>query len=177
MKKLIYPVLGLVFVLSVQSCMDEYKAKYLQEKTLTDDVGVSLIHNGLEGGMTEIKASSLAASNSQNPDVKSFAQMMITDHTKADSTLLWIENDKLLTEADTISGEHQVMIDSLSKKTGADFDKAYITMMVKDHEGAVALFEEASDDKNQTIQDFARATLPTIEMHLDKAKELAATLK
>jgi len=177
MKKLIYPVLGLAFVLSVQSCMDNYKAKYLQEKTLADDLGVSLIKNGLEGGMTEIKASSLAATNSQNPDVKSFAQMMITDHTKADSGLLWIEDDKLITEKDTISGEHREMIDSLAKKTGAGFDKAYIAMMVKDHEGAVELFEEASDDKNQTIQDFARTNLPTIEMHLDKAKELAATLK
>ena len=69
------------------------------------------------------------------------------------------------------------MIDSLSKKTGADFDKAYIAMMVKDHEAAVDLFKEQSNDKNQTIQDFARKTLPTIEMHLDKAKDIEASLK
>ena len=104
MKKLVYPVLGLAFVLSVQSCMDNYKAKYYQEKTLADDGGVSLIHNGLEGGMTEIKASTLAAKNSQNPQVISFAKMMMTDHTKADSTLLWMEDDKMITEKDTISG-------------------------------------------------------------------------
>jgi putative membrane protein len=177
MKKLIFPVLGLAFVLSVQSCMDEYKAKYLQEKTLADDVGVSLVKNGLEGGMTEIKASSLAATNSQNADVKSLAQKMIADHTKADSTLLWIEDDKYITEIDTISGEHKEMIDSLAKKTGPDFDKAYIAMMIKDHEAAVDLFTEASDDKNQTIQDFARKTLPTIQMHLDDAKKIEASLK
>lgn len=177
MKKLIYPVLGLAFVLSVQSCMDEYKAKYLEEKTLVDDIGLSLVKNGLEGGMTEIKASSLAATNSQNTDVKSLAQKMIADHSAADSSLLWIKNDKLITEQDTISGEHQEMIDSLAKKTGADFDKAYIAMMIKDHKDAVELFTEASDDKNQTIQDFARKTLPTIEMHLDDAKKIEATLR
>jgi putative membrane protein len=177
MKKLIYPALGLAFLFSIQSCLDEGKAKYMNEKTLVDAGGITLIHDGLEGGLTEIKASTIAEANSKNPQVLDFAKMMITDHSKADSTLYWMENDKLITEKDTISAEHQEEIDSLSKKTGADFDKAYIAMMVKDHEGAVDLFTDQIDDKNQTIQDFARATLPTLKMHLEKAKELEASLK
>ena len=177
MKKLIYPVLGLAFVLSVQSCLDNNRAKYYNEKTLVDDGGVSLIKNGLEGGMTEIAASKLAVTNSKNPQVVSLAQMIITDHTKADSTLKWMENDKLITEKDTISGEHQEMLDSLSKKSGADFDKAYIAMMIHDHKEAIELFTDASSDKNQTIQDFASQTLPTIQMHLDKAKDIESSLK
>jgi putative membrane protein len=171
MKKLIYPVLGLAMAFSLQSCLDNWKAKYY------DDVGISLIKNGIEGGMTEIAASKLAISNSTNPDVVSFAKMMITDHSKADSTLLWMEHDKLITEKDTINGEHKEMLDSLATKKGADFDKAYITMMVKDHESAVDLFTDASTDKNQTIQDFAYDTLPTIKMHLEKARQLESALK
>jgi putative membrane protein len=69
------------------------------------------------------------------------------------------------------------LIDSLAKKTGADFDKAYIAMMVADHKEAEELFADQVDDKNQTIQDFARTTLPVIQHHLDKAKEIAAGLK
>lgn len=177
MKKLIYPVLGLAFVLTVQSCMDNIKAKYYNEKTLVDDVGVSLIKNGLEGGLTEIKASVLAQANSKNPAVIKFAEMIVADHSKADSTLKWMEFDKMITEKDTINEEHSAMIDSLSKKTGPEFDKAYLAMMIKDHEEAIDLFTEASDDKNQTIQDFASNTLPTLKMHLDSAKSLAASLK
>jgi len=177
MKKLIYTALGFAFLLSIQSCLDEGKAKYMDEKTLVDDGGIALIHNGLEGGLTEIKASTLAEKNSTNPDVVSFAKMMIADHSKADSTLLWMEDDKLMTEADTITAEHQEIIDSLATKTGPAFDKAYLAMMIADHEEAVDLFTEQSNDKNETIQDFARNTLPTIQMHLDKAKELAASLK
>jgi putative membrane protein len=157
--------------------MDNYKAKYYDEKTLVDDVGVRLIHDGMEGGMTEIKASKLAAATSKNPRVVSLANMMIADHTKADSTILWMEDDKLITQKDTISAEHEAMIDTLSHKTGVDFDRLYVEMMVHDHEGAVDLFTEASNDKNQTIQDFARKTLPTIQMHLDSAKALAVSLK
>jgi len=177
MKKFIYPVLGLALALSVQSCIDNEKAKIYQEKTLVDDGGVALIRNGLEGGMTEIKASALAEANSKNPRVISFAKMMIADHTKADSALKAMEFDKMITEEDTISGDHKVMIDSLAKKSGADFDKAYIAMMIHDHEGAVDLFTEQSNDKNKTIQDFARQTLPTIEMHLDSAKAINESLK
>jgi putative membrane protein len=177
MKKFIYPVLGLAIAFSVQSCMDNYKAKYLDEKTLVDDGGTTLIKNGFEGGLTEIKASQLAATNSQNADVKSFAQMMITDHSKANKILDSLETDKMITEKDTISAEHQELIDSLAKKTGPEFDKAYIAMMVKDHEEAVELFADQVDDKNETIQDFARATLPVIQHHLDDAKKLEASLK
>ncbi len=177
MKKFIYPVLGLAIAFSVQSCMDNYKAKYLNEKTLVDDLGGSLIKNGLEGGMTEIAASNLALNHSTNPQVVDFAKMMITDHTKADSTLKWMEEDKMITEKDEINAEHRELLDSLGKKSGVEFDKAYIEMMVKGHEEAAELFKEASDDKNQTIQEFARQTLPTIESHLEKAKELASTLK
>jgi len=65
------------------------------------------------------------------------------------------------------------LIDSLGKKTGAEFDKAYLEMMVKDHEEAVELFTDASDNKNQTIKTFAADNLPMLQMHLDKAKELA----
>ena len=177
MKKLIYPVLGLALMVSVQSCMDNYKAKYLNEKTLTDDAGVSFIQNGLEGGMTEIAASKIALKNSQNPKVISLANEMITDHTQADKTLDSIENDKMLTEKDTISGEHKEMLDSLKTKTGAAFDRAYISMMIHDHKEAIDLFKDATDNKNQTIQDFARQTLPTIEGHLKMAQDIDASLK
>jgi putative membrane protein len=177
MKKLIYPVLGLALMFSVQSCMDNYKAKYLNEKTLADDNGITLIKNGIEGGMTEIAASKIALKNSQNPQVVSLAQMMITDHSKANNVLDSIKDDKLLSETDTISGEHKEMLDSLQTKTGPTFDKAYITMMIHDHKQAIDLFKDASDNKNETIQDFVRQTLPTLEKHLEMAKDVDASLK
>lgn len=177
MKKLIYPVLGLALMFSVQSCMDNYKAKYLNEKTLIDDGGISLIKNGMEGGMTEIAASKIALKNSQNPQVVSLAQMMIADHSKSDSTLHWMEDDKMLSETDSISDNHKILLDSLKTKTGAAFDKAYVSMMIHDHKVAIDLFKDESDNKNQTIQDFARQTLPTLEKHLEMAKDLQASLK
>ena len=176
MKKLIYPVLGLAVVLSVQSC-DNWKAKYLNEKSLVDQPGMLFLNGAKEGGMTEIAASKLAVANSTNPEVVEFAKMMIEDHTKANNALDSIKFDQYVTGTDSISGEHKVILDSLATKKGADFDKAYIAMMVKDHDGAVELFTEAKTDKNSHIHYFAEDNLPTIKKHLEKAEELERSLK
>jgi putative membrane protein len=176
MKKLIYPVLGLAVAFSVQSC-DNWKAKYLNEKSLVDQPGVVFLNGAMEGGMTEIAASKLALTNSTNQDVVAFAKMMIDDHTKADSALKALEFDQMFTAKDSISGEHKVILDSLAAKKGAEFDKAYMAMMVKDHDGAVELFTDASTDKNIPIHYFAEKTLPTVKEHLEKAEELEKSLK
>ena len=176
MKKLIYPVLGLAIACSVQSC-DNWKAKYYNEKSLVDQPGMEFLTNAVEGGHTEVAASKLALANSTNPQVVDFAKMMIMDHTKADDKLDSIKFDQMVTFKDTINEDHKVMLDSLATKKGADFDKAYLAMMVKDHEGAVDLFTEATTDKNIPIHYFAENTLPTVQMHLDKAKQLEASLK
>ena len=175
MKKLIYPVLGLAIAFSVQSC-DNWKAKYYNEKSLVDQPGMEFLNHAIEGGMTEIAASKLAVTNSTNQDVISFAKMMIDDHTKANNALDSIKFDQYVTGKDTISGEHKVILDSLATKKGADFDKAYIAMMVKDHDGAVELFTEATTDKNSHIHNFAKDNLPTIKEHLEKAEDLEKKL-
>jgi putative membrane protein len=175
MKKLIYPVLGLAIAFSVQSC-DNWKAKYLNEKSLVDEPGMEFLKAGVDGNMTEIKASQLAVTNSSNEEVVSFAKMMITDHTKILDSLKSIEYDQYVTAKDSISDEHKTLLDSLATKKGPAFDKAYMAMMVKDHDVSVDLFKEATTDKNIPIHYFATKTLETIQMHKEKAEELEKKL-
>lgn len=169
-------MLGLAIAFSVQSC-DNWKAKYYNEKSLVDQPGMEFLKGSVEGGMTEIAASKLAVTNSTNPDVVEFAKMMIVDHSKVDSSIQAIKDDELVTLKDSISGEHKLILDTLATKKGADFDKAYMAMMVKDHEGAVELFTGATTDKIIPIHYFAERTLPTIKEHLEKAEKLNESLK
>jgi putative membrane protein len=177
MKNVTYLLLGIAVIFAAQSCMDNRHAKNYNDKTMTDDGGLSFIKNGIEGGLTEIKASGLAKTNSTNPKVISFANMMITDHTGADNELKKIEAEKMVDAHDTISMEHQKKITDLALKTGASFDKAYMTMMVADHEKAVSLFHEAAGNTSNLIHDFSHKMLPVIQMHLDSAKAILASLK
>jgi putative membrane protein len=62
----------------------------------------------------------------------------------------------------------------LESKQGADFDKAYIHDMVRDHEEDIAEFRrEAQNGRDPDVKAWAQKTLPTLEQHLDNAKQVA----
>ena len=66
----------------------------------------------------------------------------------------------------------------LAKLSGAEFDKAYIDMMVKDHKKDVAEFEkESKGAKDSDLKSWASTTLPTLQDHLeDGAGHLDSTV-
>lgn len=174
MKKLIC----LLFVLvALTSCQDQRKAKNYNDKTLADDEAINFIKKGIEGGLVEVKLASLAKSRSSNPRVINFANMMIADHTQIGKELKQIEADKLISGRDSISIEHQTMINELAAKSGVAFDKTYIGMMVSDHKEDIELFKSVSNNTSATMQKMAEKTLPTLQMHLDSAKAIQSSLK
>src|ERR1700761_7538437 len=150
----------------VSSCDDPKKANNYNQETTVNQSGFNFIKAAIDGGRTEVKLSTAAARISQNPRIVHFAKMMITDHTKGIEELKEIRKKELVNPNDALSSEHKELIDSLSKLSGADFDKAYMSVMVADHKETVDLFKEETQDRAAAIQSFARKTLPTIEMHL-----------
>lgn len=176
MKKL--KILIMVAVVAVfASCMGNQKAKNYNEKSLVDQGGLDFIHTGIVVGMTEIQASIIAKTKSKNLRIVKFADMMIMDHTAAGDSLKKIEADKYVDKTDTISPDTKKKLDSLQNLSDGAFDKAYMQMMVIDHQKAVQLFTSATTDKVAAIQAFAKRTLPKIQMHLDSATAIDASLK
>jgi putative membrane protein len=174
MKNLITPVFGLIILLVV-ACNNRHAKNY--NNSSIDTAGVSFIKNGIAGGLTEIKASGEAITNSSNQRVIALAKMMINDHSTAGDELTKIKKDKQVSGVDTVSAENQLLIESLSKKTGAAFDKDYVQMMVADHIAAIKLFTAGSHNTDAEISKFAAATLPVIQMHLDSANAILLSLK
>lgn len=124
-----------------------------------------------DAGMTEVKASQAAQQQASGDRVKQFAAMMITDHTQAGDKLKTIAQAKNVALPPDVSDAHQKAIDELKQKSGTAFDKAYMKMMVKDHEGAVHDFEQAASQvQDSSLKQFVINTLPTLKMHLDSAK-------
>jgi len=98
---------------------------------------------------------------------------MITDHSKAGEELKSVAVKSGVTVPTTSSAEQKQAAQKLARLKGADFDNAYAAQMVKDHEGAVALFEnEASSGSDADLKAFAGKTLPTLQEHLKMAKAL-----
>ncbi len=176
MKNLTYLYFGVIIMLLIQACTDKHGKNYNTTGAL-DTTAVAFINNGLEGGLTEIKASGLVITKSSNQRVINFAKMMLEDHTKAGDELKKLAGDKQISVRDTINGPHQQAISSLSQKSGQDFNKAYMQLMLSDHQQAVKLFTNASKNSDPDIKNFASTTLPTIQMHLDSANAILTTLK
>lgn len=124
-------------------------------------------------GQTEILASRMVANHSQSPNFQSFAQTMINDHTKANDELLALAKKDGYSVSSTPTEAQESALSQLEPLKGADFDKAYAAMMVKDHRAAVSLFEsESTSGTNADIKNFAARTLPVIQHHLAMANAL-----
>lgn len=124
-------------------------------------------------GDTEIMASRMADSHAQSPKVKAFAATMVKDHTAANDKLRTIAQKNGYTLAGVAMVQQQPELTQLDSLHGADFDKAYTTMMQNDHQDAVQLFTaESSTGTNADVKAFAAQTLPTLQHHLQMAQAL-----
>jgi putative membrane protein len=126
-------------------------------------------------GMTEVELGKVALSKSQDEKVRKFADRMIADHGKANAELASIAKGKNLEVPKALDSEHQMMVQSLSSKSGAAFDAAYGEHMSADHAKAVALFEGASTSTDRDLAAFAKKTLPTLKEHKKLAEGLPGT--
>jgi putative membrane protein len=129
-----------------------------------------------QDGMAEVELGKLALQKTQNEQVRSFADRMIKDHSKANAELASIAKQSNLTVPTEPGAQHKAMMQQLRGKSGAEFDAAYSKHMVEDHNKAVELFRMAStmDGFDKELQSFAKKTLPTLEEHRKQAKSLAA---
>ena len=119
-----------------------------------------------KGGMMEVAMGRMAEQKGQSDDVKSFGKRMVTDHGKA--------NDELK----KIAAQKNVKLPAKEPTVSWSSDKAYIDMMVKDHEKDLAEFkEEANSGRDPDVKKFAEDTAKVVEEHLDLAKQTQSKLK
>lgn len=119
-----------------------------------------------KGGMMEVAMGKMAEQNAQSEDVKSFGKRMVADHSKANDELKSIASKK----------GFQLPNKEHSRKWTSD--KAYMDMMVKDHEKDLAEFkEEASSGSDPDVKKFAEDTARMVQEHLELAKETQGKLK
>ncbi len=135
------------------------------------------VEKAAKGGMAEVEMGKLAVKNAKDKEVKNFAQMMVDDHTKANNELKKIASKQNITVPTSIGEENNMMLNDLKKKTGAEFDKAYIKHMVDGHKKMLDLFEKASTElKDTELKNYAATNVKTLQMHYDKATALEAKL-
>jgi putative membrane protein len=125
-------------------------------------------------GVAEVEAGKLALEKGTSADVKAFAEMMVKDHTAANTKLKSIADTKKLEVSDNAMLMDKAKAMILELRSAKSFDQAYANNQVKAHEQTIELFKkEAAEGKDADLKAFATATLPKLEEHLTHAKALA----
>ena len=124
--------------------------------------------------MAEVMTGAVALDKAQDPQVKAFAQTMIDDHTAAMKDVEEVAQQKgvaLPTEPD---GSHQAAAIQLSKLSGADFDKKYMSMTgVGDHRTIESKLRKTEKDAKDTdVKALAGKMLPVVHGHLRSAERI-----
>ena len=125
------------------------------------------------GSGAEVALSRLALERSTNPEVKRFAQKTIRDHERLNQEITQIAERRGLTVSTTPDDTHQKVSTHLSKLSGQEFDREYMSEMVADHAKMTAKLESKSrQTKDPEIQQWAARQLPLFQEHLQTAQSI-----
>jgi putative membrane protein len=131
----------------------------------------AFIEKAAAAGLAEVEMGKLASSQAEHDDVRRFGEMMVTDHTRANSQLLQVADAQQAKPPTTLRPKDQAFYDKLAKMKGAEFDRAYMAHMVGDHKKDVAEFKKASSSASDAaLKQFAADTLPILQKHLQDAR-------
>ncbi|HEY8607840.1 MAG TPA: DUF4142 domain-containing protein [Noviherbaspirillum sp.] len=147
---------------------------HLQEATsLYQSLPTNLLLGAYADGLGEILLSTLAVQRAVDTEVKQFAQMMITDHTRANTTVAQLAAARGIALPHEPSAETALAFMAAARLTGNAFDRAYMESNVAVHEKDVALFtDRASNEPDPELRAFAAQTLPVLQTHLQEATAL-----
>lgn len=130
------------------------------------------------GNAAEIQLGQLAQAKSTNPQVKSFGERMVKDHSKADDQLKGIAQEQHVGLPTELDPQHKAIKSELSTKSGTEFDQDYIRIMVQEHQKTIDKFKhEIATTHDPTLKQFVQGTLPILKSHLSEAQQIQAEMK
>ena len=137
-----------------------------------DRASEKFIKAAIEGNLAEVQVGKLAQDKGQRADVKSFGQMLASDHSGANQKAMQVASQLGVTPPSEPNAKQKKVYDRLSKLSGDKFDAAFAKEMVKDHKHDIKAFEKATKGGQDPAKSFASDTLPTLRKHLETAQAL-----
>ena len=133
----------------------------------------------------EVELGKLAQKKATHADVKTFAKMMVTDHSAmlADTKKL---GAKLSVTADTAADDardlmnhgRDAMKELTEKAAGADWDKNYMDKMVDGHKDVLSKLQDAAKNTpDAQLKTALESAVGKVQTHLTKAEDIRAKLK
>ena len=131
----------------------------------------------------DIDAGKLAKSRSTNGDVKTFAELMVTDHTGVNKSAVDLAGKLKVTPQDnptsqTLKAGGDKNLAHLKTRRGAAFDKAYVDQEVAYHQQVIDALDKTliPGATNAELKALLIKVRPAFVAHLEHAKHLQSSL-
>src|SRR3954471_15689336 len=122
-----------------------------------------------QSNLTEIAAGKAAQQKATSQKVRDLGQMYIADHTANDAKLTAAAKKLGVSLPSSPNAQQQAALKSVSAKSGAAFDSAWISGQITGHKQTLAATDtEISSGSDATVLSLAKATRPVVAHHLEE---------
>ncbi len=138
------------------------------------DADQSLMMEVAKGGMMQLEVSKVAVQKASSDEVRQLAQAEVDEQTGLSAKLTEIAGAKGVSLPSAPDAETQAMVTTMQGKSGADFDKMYVSESgVKGHEKLDAVMSKVkSNASDSNLKDVEKAAHPLVKTHLKVSKEI-----
>lgn len=135
----------------------------------------AFVSKAMEGDLAEVALGQLAEQKSQSNDVKQYAQKMVSEHGQMnDKWFKPVAQQLGISEPKGPSKKDKKELAKLEQLSGQDFDREYLTMMIRDHQQDLKDFKtEAEVAQNPNVKQVATQGANVIQQHLQLAEQIA----
>jgi putative membrane protein len=133
----------------------------------------AFIREAIAGNLLEIRLGELAKDRAEDSAVKDFAEKMVEDHSSMQRQWVVLARVSRLPVESKLGSAEEATLQRLESLSGAEFDRAYMTSMIQNHERDVATLQRVQQSaQSSQVRQLAGYGLPPVQEHLATAREL-----
>ena len=180
-KTLLAALAALTLAVSLQA-QEKDRAQDPAGKSAKKDAGFSkqdrqALERLAQADMAEIAAGKLAQQKASSPEVKKYGEHMVQEHTKMLQEGTQLAQKKGLQPPKDTDKKHKSALKKLEGLSGEEFDRQYISQMVKDHDEVMKLAQKTvKATKDAELKAHLEKGSPHIKEHLEQARQIQASL-
>src|SRR5687768_12948249 len=131
------------------------------------------VEQAAQGGMMKARLGEIGAEKATARTIKEFAAKLVKEHGKANQELQALAAKRGVVLEKELTARHAETVDRVAKLGGEEFDKVFVSEMIKSHKKGVATFEKAEKSvKDADLKAFVTKTMPVLKTHLQQLETM-----
>ncbi len=136
---------------------------------------LDFMRHAAQFNQTDIQMGQAMVQKSDTPELKTYGQLLVDNHTLANQQLMAIVAQTGATVSTTPNQEQQDMLNRLDGLNGTEFDRTAINDSIRVHEHEVHLYSQAANNvQTPSVKTYAQDNLTAVQNELNQARTLSA---